>query len=160
MTAKWAAAPLFAAVADIGWLPVLRAEFFLEVFADLVAGDTAFGAVLRPFVFAGRADIPAVLAGSPVKAGVAAAAAVLDDEVITNFLGDGGWIFSEARPDLREAGSVSEGFLDLDPFAECEMGMLCHDRFLLSAPFRYPDGGKQYTVSIATKKEQHPKMLP
>jgi hypothetical protein len=36
--------------------------------------------------------------------------------------------------------------------------MLCHDVFLLSAPFRYPDGEEQYMA--ISKKEQHPKMLP
>ena len=90
MTAKLTDVPLFAAVADIRRFPVLRAEFFLEVFTDLVAGDTAFGAVLRPFVFTGRTDIPTVLAGASVKAGIAAASAVLDDEMVSHFLGDRG----------------------------------------------------------------------
>ena len=40
------------------------------------------------------------------------------------------------------------------------MGMLCHDAFLLSAPFRYPDGEEQYMTTMKAKKEQHPKMLP
>ena len=100
MTAKLAHVPFFAAVADIRRFPVLRAEFFLEVFTDLVAGDTAFSAVLRPFVFTGRTDIPTVLAGASVKAGIAAASAVLDDEMVSHFLGDRRRIFSEARSDL------------------------------------------------------------
>ena len=40
------------------------------------------------------------------------------------------------------------------------MGMFCHDAFLLSAPFRYPDGEEQYMTTMKAKKEQHPKMLP
>lgn len=86
VTAKWATVPLFAAVADIGRLLVLRAEFLFEVFTDLVAGDAAFGAVLRPFVLTDRTDVPAVLAGASVKAGIAAAAAILDDEMVSDFL--------------------------------------------------------------------------
>ena len=79
-----------------------------------------------------------------ILAGIAATAAILDDEMISDFLGDCGRIFSEACPDLRKACSVPEGFFDLDSFAEREMGMLCHNGFLLSAPFRYPDGREHY----------------
>ena len=86
MTAKGTAIPFFTAVTDIGRLLEFRAEFFFKVFADLEAGNTAFGAVLRPFVFTGRADIPAVLAGASVNTGIAAAAAVFDDEMLANFL--------------------------------------------------------------------------
>lgn len=100
MTAKWADVPFFAAVTDIRRFPVLRAEFLLEVFTDLVAGDTAFSAILRPFVVTGRTDIPTVLAGASVKAGIAAASAVLDDEMVSHFLGDRRRIFSETRSDL------------------------------------------------------------
>ena len=160
MTAKRAAVPLFAAVADIGRLLMLRTELFFEVFTELVACDAAFGAVLLPLILAGLAYVPAVLAAVPVKAGIAATAAILDDEMISDFLGDCGRIFSEACPDLRKACSVPEGFFDLDSFAEREMGMLCHNGFLLSAPFRYPDGREHYMASTEAKKEQHPKMLP
>ena len=100
MTAKGTAIAFFTAVTDIGRLLELRAEFFIKVFADLEAGNAAFGTVLRPFVFTGRTDIPTVLAGASVKAGIAAASAVLDDEMVSHFLGDRRRIFSEARSDL------------------------------------------------------------
>ena len=101
-----------------------------------------------------------MLAAVSVAAGIAAAAAVLDDDMIAYFLGDRGRVFSEGCPDLREARPVSEGFLDLDPLAERKMGMLCHVRFLLSAPFRYPRRCGHYMASPEMKKEQHSKMLP
>ena len=85
MTAKGTAIAFFTAITDIGRLLELRAEFFFKVFADLEAGNAAFGTVLRPFVFTSRADIPAVLAGAPVNTGIAAAAAVFDDEMLAYF---------------------------------------------------------------------------
>ena len=94
-TAKRTAVPLFTAIADIGYLQVLRTEFLLEVFADLVAGNVAFGAVLRPFILTDRTDIPVVLTDVSVKAWLAAAAAILDDEMVSDFLRNCGRIFSE-----------------------------------------------------------------
>ena len=62
------------------------AELLLEVFANLETSDAAFGAVLCPFVLAGRADIPPVLTDIPVQTGITAAAALLNDESIAYFL--------------------------------------------------------------------------
>ena len=86
VTAKRAAISFFATITDIRRLLVLWAELLFEVFADFEAGNAAFGAVLGPFVLAGNADIPAVFTDIPVTAGIAPAAAVFDDEMVSDFL--------------------------------------------------------------------------
>lgn len=65
---------------------MLRAEFFLEIFADREAICTALRTVFSPLEAATFTDIPAVLAGVPVEAGVKPVATIFDDEMIPNFL--------------------------------------------------------------------------
>ena len=90
MTAKRTTVPLFTAVADIGRFPVLWTELLLEVLSSPVAVKAASGAVLCPAVLAGQTDILAVLTAVLVEAGIAAANAVHDDDMIAHFLGNCG----------------------------------------------------------------------
>ena len=86
MAAKGTAAPFLAAIAHIGRLPVLRAEFFLEILADLKAVCATFGTLLSPLVAAVLADIPVVFAVVSMAARIEPAATILDDEMVPYFL--------------------------------------------------------------------------
>ena len=109
--------PLFTAVADVWGVLVLRAEFFFEVLADSETVRTALRAVLCPPVTAGSADIPTVLASVPKHAGIKAAAAILDDEVISDLFGNRRRIFPNESTNLREVGSIPKCLFNFNPIA-------------------------------------------
>ena len=89
MAAQRAAVPLLAAVADIWRLPVSRAELLSEILTELVTAGTALGTILRPSVTAGRTYVPVMPTAFPMDARIAATAAVLDDDVVSDLLGYG-----------------------------------------------------------------------
>ena len=86
MTAESTPVPLLTAVTDIWWFLMLRAEFFLEILTDSEAVCTALGTVFSPFVAARSAIISAMPAGITEQTGIKAAAAILNNEMIPNFL--------------------------------------------------------------------------
>ena len=85
MTAQRTAIPLFTAVANIRRFLVFRAEFLLEVFAELEAGNATSGTFFCPLVLTSGTEIPAVLATIPVNTGIAPTAAVLNNEMVSDF---------------------------------------------------------------------------
>ena len=86
MSAESTTVSLLTPIAHIRWFLVLRAEFFLEVFADCEAVCATLRTFLGPLKTAAFTDISAVLTGVPIEAGVKPAAAIFDDEMIPDFL--------------------------------------------------------------------------